>query len=90
MRKEKTYLMPATLEIPFPPRPGPAPSAPLEPPLVWVEPRWEYRDVVRHVADQGPLSEAELNALGAEHWELTGVLPTGEMVHYYFKRVANH
>jgi hypothetical protein len=40
--------------------------------------------------DEGPLSEAELNALGAEHWELTGVMPMGEMVHYYFKRVANH
>jgi len=56
---------------------------------VWVEPRWEYRDVVRHVAEEGALSEAELNALGAEHWELTGVLAMGEAVHYYLKRVAN-
>lgn len=81
--------MHTTLEIPFPPRPVPGPGAPLEPPLVWVEPRWEYRDVVRHVAEEGALSEAELNALGAEHWELTGVLPMGEAVHYYLKRVAN-
>jgi hypothetical protein len=83
--------MPATLEIPFPPRPAPAPPSgiPIEPPLVWVEPRWEYRDVVRHLVDQGPLSESELNALGAEHWELTGVVPMGEAVHYYFKRAVS-
>jgi len=56
---------------------------------VWVEPHWEYRDVVRHVTQEGALSEAELNALGAEHWELTGVVPMGDAIHYYFKRVAN-
>jgi hypothetical protein len=81
--------MPASLEIPFPPRPAPAPSIPLEPPLVWVEPRWEYHHIVRHTDTDEPLSEAELNALGAEHWELTGIVPLGEALHYYFKRVAN-
>ena len=82
--------MSAVLEIPFPPRHLPPAGTPLDPPLVWVEPRWEYRDVVRHVSDEGPLSEAELNVLGAEHWELAGVIPTGEWVHYYFKRAAAH
>lgn len=81
--------MPATLEIPFPPRPAPGPGAPLEPPLVWVEPRWEYYHVVRHIGADEALSEAELNALGTEHWELTGVVPMGDTIHYYFKRVAN-
>ena len=81
--------MATTVEIPFP-RPGaPRTGTPLEPPSVWVEPRWEYRDVVRRIADEAPLSEAELNGLGQEHWELTGVIPVGEVVHYYFKRVAN-
>jgi hypothetical protein len=32
------------------------------------------------------LSEPELNALGAEHWELTAVVPAGAQVHFYFKR----
>ena len=82
--------MSAVLEIPFPPRPAPPAGNPLEPPLVWVEPRWEYRDVVRRVSDEGPLSEAELNAFGADRWELAGVVPMGEVVHYYFKRAANH
>ena len=82
--------MSSVLEIPFPPRPAQPAGIPLEPPLVWVEPRWEYRVVVRHVSDEGPLSEAEFNGLGAEHWELTGVMPIGMFVHYYFKRAANH
>jgi hypothetical protein len=82
--------MPITVEVPFPPPPPAAPRAgtPLEPPSVWVEPRWEYREVVRRVPDEAPLSEAELNALGREHWELTGVVPIGGAVHYYFKRAA--
>ncbi len=80
--------MHSTLEVPFP-RGAPRSGIPLEPPSVWVEPRWEYRDVVRQLSDEGPLSEAELNALGSEHWELTGVVPLGEVLHYYFKRVAH-
>lgn len=80
--------MPTTVEIPFPPPTTPRTGTPLEPPSVWVEPRWEYRDVVRRVTDEVPLSEAELNALGQERWELTGVIPIGGAVHYYFKRVA--
>jgi hypothetical protein len=81
--------MPTTIEIPFPPPPAPRTGTPLEPPSVWVEPHWEYRDIVRQLTDEPPLSEAELNALGQEHWELTGVVPMGGVVHYYFKRVAN-
>jgi hypothetical protein len=37
-------------------------------------------------AEEGLLSEAELNAMGAEHWELTGVAGVGSDVHFYFKR----
>ena len=81
--------MATTVEIPFPPPGVPRTGAPLEPPSVWVEPRWEYRDVTRRLAEEPPLSEAELNVLGQEHWELAGVVPMGEVVHYYFKRVAN-
>ena len=74
-----------SLEVPF--RPGwPTPhEGHLEPPYVPVEPRWEYKDVVREVATE-LVSEAELNALGAEGWELTGVVPAGTQVHFYFKR----
>jgi hypothetical protein len=73
------------LEIPF--RPGwPTPQEPrMEPPFVPVEPRWEYKEVVREVGT-GLLSEAELNAFGAERWELAGIVPAGAEVHFYFKR----
>ena len=77
--------MTAELEIPFPPPRPPGPEHRLEPPLVSVEPRWEYREIVREAAD-GLLSEAELDALGAECWELAGVAPAGARVHFYFKR----
>jgi hypothetical protein len=51
-----------------------------------VEPRWEYKEIVREVTAGLLLSEAELNRLGAEHWELVGVVPAGTLVHFYFKR----
>jgi hypothetical protein len=76
--------MTATLEIPFPPGHREAHGHRLELPFVPVEPRWEYRDLVRETSDLA--SEAELNALGADGWELTGVLPAGQYVHFYLKR----
>lgn len=76
--------MTAILEVPF--HPGPTkPEHRVEPPLVSVEPRWEYKEVFREVAD-GLMSEAELNALGAEHWELAGIVSAGARTHFYFKR----
>lgn len=77
--------MTAGLEVPI--RPGwPAiPEHRIDPPLVALEPRWEYKEVVRQFMT-GLLSEAELNELGAEHWELAGIVPAGNEVHFYFKR----
>lgn len=74
--------MTAVLETPFPPQPQR--DFRLETPMVRVEPRWEYREVVREA--EALLSEADLDALGAEHWELAGVAPVGGKVHFYFKR----
>jgi hypothetical protein len=76
--------MTAVLEIPFPPGPHERAVSRLEPPFVSVEPRWEYRDIVREASEV--LSERELNALGEERWELAGVAPAGSRVHFYFKR----
>ena len=77
--------MNTTVEIPFPPLRQPEPGARVEPPFVPIDPRWEYKAIMREVGEELP-SEAELNALGAEHWELTGVASTGSRVHFYFKR----
>jgi hypothetical protein len=76
--------MTVTHEIPFPPHHPPADSSRLEPPLVPIAPRWEYREIVRESPDL--LSEAELNALGDAGWELAGVAPAGGRIHFYFKR----
>jgi hypothetical protein len=63
------------------PQPVPHPTAPPVPatpaalplPMVHVAPVWTYRHVQRPLTELGQLSDAELNVLGAEGWELTGV-----------------
>jgi hypothetical protein len=77
--------MTTLLEVPVPPGWHRIPEAKLDPPHVAVEFRWEYKEVIREIAD-GIMSEAELNALGAERWELVGILPVGSRIHFYFKR----
>lgn len=78
--------MSATVEVPFPPRPNDPRDARVEPPWVPMEPRWEYQDLARDLDTEGLPSEAELNALGAKHWELAGIVREGQRVHFYFKR----
>jgi hypothetical protein len=78
--------MTRTLEIPFPPRPGEVPRSHLSLPLVPLEPQWEYKELVRNRGTEQLPTEAELNDLGREHWELAGVLDYSERVHFYFKR----
>lgn len=74
------------LEVPFPPRPGEPSGARVEPPWVPVEPRWEYKELVREVGADTLPSEAELNDLGSDHWELVGVVSEGRCIRFYFKR----
>jgi hypothetical protein len=77
--------MTATFEVPFRPKLFPDPGR-LDPPLVPVEPRWEYREITRDHDTEGLPTESELNQLGSEQWELTGVISEGGRVHFYFKR----
>lgn len=67
----------------------PKPMEPVHPPMIYVkEPlRWEYKQVTRDLENEGPLSEAELNALGAEGWEMAGVAQQPPAAHFYFKRL---
>jgi hypothetical protein len=62
-----------------------APQSHLEPPVIPVDPQWEYREVVRDPAT-GLMSPDELDAFGAEHWELAGVVAASDGIHFYFKR----
>lgn len=75
--------MTATTDLPSHPR-----DVNVHLPMVSVGSAWEYKHVVRSVADDGPLDQAMLNALGAEGWELAGVVGTQQAVHFYFKRPA--
>lgn len=70
--------------IPEPPLPGR-----IEPPMVFVPPRWEYKHLVRRVQDQSLLDEAELNGLGADGWELVSVYADAAGVHFHFKRARS-
>lgn len=70
--------------VPAPPFPPPVPDVRLQAPLVYVAPVWEYKRVVVETAPD----EAELNTLGAEGWELVGVVPVSDTVHLYFKRLG--
>jgi hypothetical protein len=54
--------------------------------MVYVAPVWEYKHIRRDTGAEPPLPEDELNALGADGWELTAVIPTATAVHFYFKR----
>jgi hypothetical protein len=74
------------LEIPFPPHRHEHSATRIDPPWVPVEPRWEYKEVIRHVATDGLLTEDELNALGDQHWELAGIVREDDRAHFYFKR----
>jgi hypothetical protein len=42
--------------------------------------------VVRELGSEGLLTEAELNVLGADGWELAGVTNESQRAHFYFKR----
>ncbi|HJU75636.1 MAG TPA: DUF4177 domain-containing protein [Gemmatimonadaceae bacterium] len=54
--------------------------------MVYVPPTWEYKHLTRPLGASALPEEAELNALGAEGWELTAVINEPAQVHLYFKR----
>jgi hypothetical protein len=60
----------------------------IRPPMVYVKEstKWEYKQIVRNLDKESPLAEAELNALGAEGWEMSGVTQQPPLAYYYFKR----
>jgi hypothetical protein len=67
-----------------------APSGFIQPPIVDVQEqlRWEYKQLVRNVAEAHAPTEEELNTLGAEGWELAGIFTDSPIVYMYFKRSA--
>lgn len=80
----------AALRNEFPPTRRPViphvPNVHVQPPYVFVQQEWSYREVVRNLDETGAMTEADLNALGVEGWELAGILQDGRNVRYYLKR----
>ncbi|MEW6406967.1 MAG: hypothetical protein AB1649_34755 [Chloroflexota bacterium] len=64
------------------------PPRPSHTPLVYVkrEVTWEYKAVVRTLDEETPLNEDELNKLGEDGWEMTGIVEHRPLVYFYFKR----
>lgn len=64
------------------------PPRPSQPPMVYVnrELTWEYRAIIRNLEKETPLNEDELNKLGADGWEMTGIVDHPPLVYFYFKR----
>jgi hypothetical protein len=66
----------------------PKQSDPIRPPMVYVKKslKWEYKQVVRDLEQEQPLEASELNLLGEEGWEMTGIAQQPPKTYYYFKR----
>lgn len=64
---------------------------PVNPPMIYIKEsvKWEYKQITRDLKKEGPLSEEELNALGAEGWEMSGIAGQPPMAHFYFKRLVD-
>jgi hypothetical protein len=69
-----------------PTEPSRQPGTRVPPPVVYVEPTWEYKHVFRDLAREPAPDEVELNDLGAKGWELAGAFAHGNEAHLYFKR----
>ena len=63
----------------------------VHPPMIYVKEslKWEYKQITRNLKKEGPLSEAELNVLGEEGWEMSGVAQQPPVTYYYFKRLVD-
>lgn len=67
----------------------PKQSEPSRPPMVYVEKRlkWEYKQIVRNLKKENPPDETELNRLGEEGWEMSGLAQQPPFAYFYFKRL---
>jgi hypothetical protein len=61
---------------------------PTRPPMVYVQKRlkWEYKQIVRNLKKENVPDEAELNQLGEDGWEMSGVAQQPPFAYFYFKR----
>ena len=60
-------------------------------PMVYVKDKtiWEYKVLVRNLSTEEALNEEELNNVGKEGWELTGIVTNHPLVCFYLKRLKD-
>lgn len=75
-------------DLSFPHQP---PVGSIQPPIVYVKDKiaWEYKQVKCNLAKEDAPAEKELNALGADGWELVGMFTDSPFVYFYFKRFVD-
>lgn len=61
----------------------------VEPPLIHIPAIWEYKHLVRELATESLPDDRELNALGADGWELVGMVVHAGSLHVYLKRLGS-
>ncbi len=68
----------------------PAHPEPVRPPMIYIEKqvKWEYKQIARNLESEKPLDETELNALGEDGWEMTGIAQQPPMAYFYFKKLT--
>jgi hypothetical protein len=61
---------------------------PVRPPMIYIEKqtKWEYKQIIRNLEKENPPDETELNKLGEEGWEMSGVAQQAPLAYFYFKR----
>ena len=67
----------------------PKQSEPARPSMVYVKKslKWEYKQIVRNLDEESPPDETELNMLGEDGWEMSGVAQQPPLAYFYFKRL---
>jgi hypothetical protein len=70
---------------------SPASNAAPITPMVYVREKtvWQYKLLTRNLSKEEAPNEGELNALGKDGWELTGMFMDSPFVHFYFKRLKD-
>ncbi len=60
-------------------------------PMVYVKDKtiWQYKLIVRNLSTEQAPKEDELNNLGKDGWELTGVVTNHPLIYFYFKRLKD-
>ena len=54
---------------------------------VYDQPKWEYKTLLKS-SDSAPPTEQDLNAMGADGWELVGAVTLSRHVQLFFKRAT--